>query len=255
MAKSSTTNMFQQLLPRLKDTLKNRGLQYKLRGPLRDCYNTTPCQSYLMKAANFWNGIETIYPKINTTEEFLLQRPDFYFGRLLSMFYDNFAMSNLTIPCLQTMVENNLKSQIANLVRENFNVFLDNNNTQSCFNTLEKIKNSDYDTFIEIVKLSQIETGPLSPNLTDILESKYVNLSALPIQAATQRPAFLATQVGMIPFCQTVPQLSLSTISATQPLQCSQFKPVMTAKGLCQSYNSLSMAELYKPNRCIIKTL
>ncbi len=68
--------MFQQfLLPRLKDILKNRELQYKVRGSLQDCYNTIPCQNYLMKAMSFANAIETIYPDINTTEEFLSKRP------------------------------------------------------------------------------------------------------------------------------------------------------------------------------------
>jgi hypothetical protein len=163
------------------------------------------------------------------------------------MFADNFPSANLTIPCQGSNDDTTLKAQLANLVVEQLN----NENKQSCCNVLDKIKNSDYETFIEIVKLSDGQMGCSGENLSNEFESKYVNLSALPVQTPMQRPTFLADQVGMMPFCETATKLSLSSISASQPAKCTHFKPVVTAKGICYSYNSLSMPELFKPNRCI----
>jgi len=68
--------IFQQLfLPKLKVALKNRGLQNQLKGTLRDCYNTAPCQNYLKKGMSFRNFIRTVYPVITNVNDFLSQRP------------------------------------------------------------------------------------------------------------------------------------------------------------------------------------
>jgi hypothetical protein len=51
----SMAHIFQEmLLPKLKTHLKNYGLQNQIRGPLRDCYNTSACQTFLIKGMGFW---------------------------------------------------------------------------------------------------------------------------------------------------------------------------------------------------------
>ena len=80
-------------------------------------------------------------------------------------------------------------------------------------------------------------------------ESKFINSSAFPLSAATERPRFLPEPIGMIPFCETASKSSLSILSASQTTNCSLFEPALTAKGLCYSFNSQTLQELYKPDR------
>jgi hypothetical protein len=193
-----------------------------------------------------------IYPFTNTTADFLLQRPDFYLGSFLGMFADKFPSLSLIYPCGGCKNETSLKSLIANLVKQEFKQFgfdRSNRRQENGNKVMDTIKDADYETILEIVKLSLIETGPLNARMRDLFESKYVNSSVLPILGSTVRPVFKNDTIGMIPFCETAAKLSLSEISAAQPTKCSHFKPVITAKGFCYSYNSLSMAELFRPNR------
>ena len=148
---TSISNLFQQLLlPKLKLYLKNKGLQNQMKGSLRDCYNTTTCQNFLKKAMSFRMATMTIYPVLtNQTDLFLSQRPDFYLGRFLSMFTENLTYQSQ--PCLQF---EGLNAQIANLVSEQLTGIMAT--YMGCSDSLDKIMMADYQTFVDIVKFSQV---------------------------------------------------------------------------------------------------
>jgi hypothetical protein len=233
--------LFNQLLyPRLKIFLKSKGLQNEPRGSPKDCFGTSICQDYLKKALSFRMATMAIYPALtNLTEIFLSTRPDFYLGRFLSMFSDK--LNIVTNPCLQF---DGLKAQITNLVSEELMGFLAN--LQGCYQSLDRIMNSNYETFVDIIKFSQVQT---KFNLSQEFETKFVNSTAYPIASTTERPRFLPEPIGMIPFCDTASKSSLSVLSASQMSNCSLFDPVLTAMGLCYSFNSQTMQELYKTDR------
>ena len=188
---TSTQILFSKLLyPKLQAYLKAKGLQYQIKSSPRDCYGTAICQNYLKKAMSFRAATKAIYPVINATEQFLTQRPDFYLGRFLSMFSGNLSISYN--PCL---LFEGLKAQIANLVSEQLMGFTAN--LLGCSGTLDRVMSSDFETFVDIVKYSQVQI-PL--NLSQDFEPKFINSSVFPLSAPTERPRFLPDPIGMIPF-------------------------------------------------------
>ena len=58
------------------------------------------------------------------------------------------------------------------------------------------------------------------------------------------------SKVGMIPFCH-FPTTSQSNDSLISTSSCSLFDPMMTSKGYCYSFNSLSVRDLYKSSEVV----
>ena len=94
--------------------------------------------------------------------------------------------------------------------------------------------------------LTIFREGYAVSNNQSYFESKYINSSILLPSLRKIRPSTPSDQIGLIPFCEVAPKLSLSNISAQKPTTCDYFGPMLTSKGFCYSFNSLTMNELFK---------
>ena len=250
---SDPSNLFQiSLTSKLKIYLKNRGLQNALKGQMRDCYNTSACQTFLKKAVGLRDFLGVVYPKRQSTGEYLAERPDFYLGRLFEMFSEKIFASSYAFECNRNKTDNAIiDNLISNLIVEYFtkasNVSVADR--EPCINTIEKLLKTSYETFIDVVKHSQFGNAFQTNESRSDFEVKYVNKSSiLPIQPKIVPPLFLTDQLGLLPFCNTSSKLSLSNLSAAEPTRCDIFEPFVTAKGLCYTFNSMSMAEIFRPS-------
>jgi hypothetical protein len=99
---------------------------------------------------------------------------------------------------------------------------------------------------LNIADLSFLLAGSY-PN-ENYFESKYINSTILPPSLKRIRPVNLPDPIGTIPFCEVASKTSLSNISLYKPTTCNYFHPMLTPKGFCYSFNSLTMNELFKPS-------
>ena len=59
--------------------------------------------------------------------------------------------------------------------------------------------------------------------------------------------------MGEIPYCEIAPSFSLKSLLKNQPIKCEYFDQLVTPKGLCQSFNSLTMSEIFKDSPLLTK--
>ncbi len=217
---------------------------------MKDCYNTSACQTFMKKAVAFRTVVAILYPPRKLIGEYLSERPDFYLGRLLDMFAEKSFALNYGFECNATKSDNLVDNLISNLIVEYFTKTsnLSVTDREPCNNTIDKLLKTSYETFIDVVKHSQFGNTFLTNESRSDFDFKYANkTSILPIQSKTEAPQFLTDQLGFLPFCETASKLSLSALSAAQPSKCTNFEPLVTAKGLCYTFNSLGMSEIFKP--------
>ena len=102
-----------------------------------------------------------------------------------------------------------------------------------------------YDAFFDLMKHSQF--GNTTKNIKEkaSFEENYIN-SPLFLSALKPVEPQIYNHPGMIPFCEKAPQLLLSNISFFAPLGCNYFQDFITPKGICHTFNSLSMTEIFK---------
>ena len=117
---------------------------------------------------------------------------------------------------------------------------------KACINSLQKLLVEHYDTFIDVVKHSQI--GNTHQNEESLLkfEQKYINKSIIKTKTKPVRPIYLNDQLTMMPFCEIAPKLSLSNISLLDPTKCKLFDAIPFQNGLCSTFNSKALPEMFK---------
>jgi hypothetical protein len=247
---------------RLKKYLKERNMQYQIRGQSRDCLNTSVCQVYLKKAIAFVRAMNTLFSFRNYNDnEYLKERPDFYLGQFFRMFTDKIFHSNFAsengFDCEVRKFNETKHTLINNMMIEYFTTntnYVDSFlylKKEACTNSTQKLLEYDYETFLDIVKYSQIgNTTPNSDAHSDFIK-KYVNSSIFQSNTNYEKPIFLTGQIGIMPFCETVTKQNLSSFSLQDPSKCTHFDPILTAKGLCYTFNSMSMTEIFKPMQYI----
>ncbi len=76
-------------------------------------------------------------------------------------------------------------------------------------------------------------------------EQRYLNISINSKPLKPVKPRYLTSIIGTIPFCRMTKKLD-QTSDQLQSNDCKLFDPLMTVGGICYSFNSLAMSELYK---------
>jgi hypothetical protein len=99
---------------------------------------------------------------------------------------------------------------------------------------------------MELVKYSQFGFEALSSDEKKYFEARYVNSSIFPFKNKIEEPKYLKDQKGLVPFCEIAPLYKLTSIFQNGSIECKYFEPILTAKGICYSFNSMSPNELFK---------
>jgi hypothetical protein len=120
----------------------------------------------------------------------------------------------------------------------------------NCFNTIQIIMKNNYEAFLDVVKNSELENSIQSEEKQQKFENNYLT-DLLFQKSKPRRPIYLKDKTGMIPFCSKVPYTNLSIVSALKPSTCDLFNRHLTPNGLCYSFNSLTMDEIYAPSESI----
>ena len=77
-------------------------------------------------------------------------------------------------------------------------------------------------------------------------EADFANVSIYVPGLKNSRPMNMGeTQVGYLPFCAVGSLLGLSQTSVKIPKACDLFQPIVTTRGLCYSFNSETMPEIF----------
>lgn len=56
-----------------------------------------------------------------------------------------------------------------------------------------------------------------------------------------------------MPYCEIAPSFSIKSLIKKQPIKCDYFHQIVTPKGLCRSFNSLTMSETFKDSPLLTK--
>jgi len=192
--------------------------------------------------------MNSFYQQRDMRSEFLEQRPDYYLGRFFQSFSDKVFGDCYNLKCNSNHSDNNAQKLIYNLIVENFTQnrsfhFNCEQRSKNCVNVTQKLISTEYETFMDVVKHSRVGNTTKENDGSINFEDKYSKV----LFTKTRPPIYLTDQVGMIPFCDIAPKLQLSTNAEKQPLRCNLFKPFITSNGLCDTFNALSMSEIFKP--------
>ena len=244
-----TFDFYQQILtPNLRTYLTVRGLQIKLNVSMDDCYSSALCQSFLKKGLALIEFKKLFYHLRNSNEDFLIERPDFYLGRFFYMFADIVLASNYGLYCPEHSSNNETNPILNRMIVDFFTqgFWLISFYDGSCRNTKQILLQSHYEIFMDVVLYSQIGFDGKIGNSKLDFKNKYANMSFIFYLTKPEEPKFLINQLGMIPFCEFAHILNLTGISESENSRCNRFHPFLTTSGLCQTFNSLGMNQIFK---------
>ena len=240
------------IMPTFRKYLMSFGFQSYVKGNTNSCLNQTICQNLLIAGSKFLMKMSAIFPPVNnSTIDLLLQRPDYYLGRIFAMFADKVSGINFRLDEGTPMILNKtLQMRIFDLIYFYFNkenvIYASAGKPPWCMYSAEEILSNFFLTFLEISKHSMVGTTTRTEAQFKDFEQRYINGSLFLGSQKTERPKHLANMPGVIPFCDVAPKLALYDMSMDQLSKCDYFNLTVTPKGLCYSFNSLSLNEIYK---------
>jgi hypothetical protein len=243
---------FKYLTPKFQQYLNSNALMSKITNfPYESCI-LTACQVFLIKGVAFIQKINAMYPtREKREEEFLEERPDFYLGRFFSMFADIIFDSFFPFKDQQNF-SSKADDLIYTMVQDYFWGYKEGiletviSKSTSCSYIASQLYPEHFDTFMELIKYSHFGFEALSSDEKKYFEAKYVNSSIFPFKNKIEEPKYLKDQKGLIPFCEIAPLYKLASIFHNKSIDCKYFEPILTAKGICYSFNSMSPNELFK---------
>ncbi len=245
------------ITPNLTKYLIDGKFKTQLLQNLTDCISES-CRSVLKKGVGFTQVINILYPVTQSNNSFLEERPDFYLGRFLDSFLDKILIRNANIDFKNGTSSPDLSTYLWNMIVRYFTSGLLSYNEGHeltflhdwyCTSFTQIMKNK-YESFLDIVHHSESENSIQTKEQKQKFENDYLT-NILFKQSKPRRPTYLNDQTGMIPFCSKVPYSNLSIVSALKPSTCDLFHRHLTPNGLCYSFNSLTMAEIYVPSESI----
>ncbi len=219
------------------------------------CENSKFCPLIFKKIVSWIKSIEFVFSFKDTANIFLEDRPDFYLGRFLNNFADNILGNSIgclhgycVMECKSYLFDNVTDSLISGLLVDYFT----NDNAHHaawpfgtpCINSTQKLLQSRYSTFIDVVKHSEMKNSLLSEESRIEFGEKYVKTLTAINMSPPEQPWYLPDQVEMIYFCD----FASKKVGAfnTYESKCKLFKPFITPKGFCYTFNSLSMTEIFQ---------
>ena len=217
------------------------------------CGNSIKCKEFETLGINFIQKIEIAYFKRATTSpDVLSERPDFYLGRFLSMFSDfifNFSIDLSTYDTNFLLEEEQL---VWIIIKNLFNGLLIDGyfsfSSPKCLSIAEDLLTNSYSTFLDLITYSDVRNIVMDEARRHIFEAKYVNSSAFAKKLKLNAPLYLNDSIGSVPYCSIAPAFALTS---NLLIQCDQMQPLLTPKGLCFSFNSLAMTELFKASTIV----
>ena len=121
----------------------------------------------------------------------------------------------------------------------------------SCVDLGEDILKESYETFLDLVRFSEVDFDALTTDDRRNFELKFINTSIFSTSLKKRPPLYLTNQSAMIPFCEVVPVNMLPQMFKQRSVNCKYFKPTVTFKGFCQSINELPLNEIFKPTTVV----
>ena len=240
------------ITPTFKNYLQVNGLQSAVKGNTNTCLNTTLCRNLLIAGAKFMTKMNIIFPPINNSKsDIMLQRPDYYLGRIFAMFADKVSQTNFELEESTNMgLNSTFQIQILDLINFYFNPEMIGEGIIQkapwCIYSANSILSKLFDTFLDINKHSMVGTTARTEAQLNDFEQKYINGSAFLGTQKIERPKYLENMPGIIPFCEVAPKLALYDMPTEKLSTCDYFNLSATPKGICYSFNSQSLNEIYK---------
>ena len=117
----------------------------------------------------------------------------------------------------------------------------------SCLSNIGKeILPKRYDILLDIVKHSQLgDTNPTVDGKSLFME-KYVNNFSFIENLTKSEPKFLTNELEYLDFCKLESSLKITAAAKNEKAECTMFRPTVTGRGLCHTFNGLPMLEVYK---------
>jgi hypothetical protein len=120
---------------------------------------------------------------------------------------------------------------------------------QPCLNSTQKLLKELHSTFVDVVKHSEIKSSLNTEVSRTEFQEKYFNSLMIALHPlnipAPVKPLYLMDRVEMIHFCDF--ETKQGDLSNSLENNCNLFQPFLTPKGLCFTFNSLSMKEIFQP--------
>jgi hypothetical protein len=202
-------------------------------------------------------SIEFVFSFQDTTSIFIEDRPDFYLGRFLNSFEDWIIVdpafcfeggSYCGINCEAYLFDDFADRSISGLVVDYFTSTFTQiscySSGEPCINSTQKLLQSLYSTFVDVVKHSEMKNSLLSEKSRIEFGEKYVKTLTALDMSTPEQPLYLPDQVEMIYFCDFASKQAGAY--NTSENKCKLFKPFITPKGFCYTFNSLSMTEIFQ---------
>jgi hypothetical protein len=224
---------------------------------LSKCSTSAACPKEFLEVVQFARDIQIINPVKDYTPNFHSKRVDLYLGQFLRNFPDeaNFLKSMVDIIggfyllCYAKSIENLDKSLVSGLLSSYFMPefsYIDPDSI-NCINASTKLLQQSHETFLDIVKHSVLKNSLSEMQKKMEFQSSYEESLKNAFELDnTESPIYLSEQVEMLHFCSKTVKTKDLLKDEDKDINCDFFKPMLTSKGPCFTYNALSMKQLYK---------
>jgi hypothetical protein len=225
------------------------------------CSLDIDCQLGLTEAVSFVTILKVLYSVEEFSSDFLSRRIDLYQGRLLLNFANrikgNQQLNDMTggfsLPCRANKIKDPKIRLVLGMLVSYFmgeTPFFLSSEDIDCINSTKKLLTNFYETFIEVTKHSVFKNSLSGIEEKQNFKKKYEEILIVTLDLKpnlTHVPTYVSDQVEQVGFCiksaDIQEQFNKTNISTTT---CEFFDPILTPKGPCFAFNSISMKNLYK---------
>ncbi len=227
---------------------------------ITNCENSKFCPLILKNIVSWMKSIEFVFSFKDSTSIFIEDRPDFYLGRFLNSFNDQIITelsdeilceggTYCQMECNTYLLDNIDDRLISGLIIDYFTSTISFGRdkiyySEQCMNSSQKLLQSLYSSFVDVVKHSEIKNSLVSEESRIEFGKKYTKTLTALNMSSPEQPLYLPDQVEMIYFCDFASKQGGAY--NTSKNKCNLFKPFITPKGFCYTFNSLSMTEIFQ---------
>jgi hypothetical protein len=233
----------------------------KVNFSLHDCYLSAICQEKFTESVQLARDMEIMYSVKDFSADFHSKRTDLYFGQFLrnfddvtySLIFNGFSNKGLDLICFANSITDLNKSFVSGLL---VSYFMPNfkyagyQDTTHCVNSSTKLLKKYHGTFVDIVKHSFLKNSIIEmEQKMEFLSSYDESLRNAFPEDEVEIPVHLSKQIEMISFCSKNIKAKEFATNLDGAYTCDMFNPILTSKGLCFTYNALSMQQIYRETK------
>ncbi len=179
---------------------------------------------------------------------------DSQLGNLISNFANYLFQLEMTIEIAEKKAATKVQQIVYDMIRKSLKGFQNSENSVlkhlfssilnslagNCGSFMSPMMQESFETYLDMMRHSQVGNTTKTPEERNTFVQRYFINNPFFTEATLRTNGFV-DHMGMVPFCQYGSMSNLNTLLPKQMRECKDFDLIVTPKGFCYAFNSLSI--------------